>query len=172
MPIKDPDHRREHFGELMRERRAGMKPEPEPQPDHAAVDNDFAQWINYLRRHRPLWADRVLAAIKGLDPRTEEGRRELAHIYQAARQGARDARQGKGEEEARQEAEWEAEPRDVPIEDLTQDERIVALARQLRDVLIELRTELRAVAAKRDIAPEAADRRLREILEAVLRTLS
>jgi hypothetical protein len=173
MPIKDPNHRGEYFRDLTRERRAGIEPDskPEPESDHAAIDSDIAHWIKYLRRHRPVWADKVLDAIKGLDPRTEEGRRELAHIYQAAQQGARDARKGKREEEAWQEAE-ETELREVPIEDLMKDERIVALARQLRDVLIELRTGLRTVAAKRDIAPEAADRRLREIMELVLRTLS
>ena len=153
-------------------RRASIKPEPKPdaEPDLAAIDN-ISHWIRHPHLRRPAWADKVLDAIKAMDPRTEEGRGELARIYQTAQQGARDARKGRREEKVWQEAE-ETELREVPIEDLMKDEQIVALARQLRDVLIELRTELRTVAAKRDIAPEAADRRLREILEMVLRMLS
>jgi ribosomal protein S14 len=107
MPIKNPGRRRGYFRELMRRRRAGIKPEPEP--DHAAIDQGITHWIDHPHRPRPAWAERVLDAIKGLDLHTGEGSSELARIYQAARHGARDARKGKREEEARQEAEREAE---------------------------------------------------------------
>jgi hypothetical protein len=49
--------------------------------------------------------------------------------------------------------------------------RLLTLAEKYEARVRELRAELRTVPAKRDIAPEATDRRLREIMELVLRML-
>ena len=49
--------------------------------------------------------------------------------------------------------------------------RLLTLAEKYEARVRGLRAELRTVTAKRDIAPEATDRRLREIMELVLRML-
>jgi hypothetical protein len=106
MPFKDPDVQRRYYREMMRNRRARAR---EREPDHAAIKADIARWMSREPWRRPAWVHKVLDAIAGLDLRTEEGAKESARIYLAARAEHRATVQAKREDEARREAEWKAD---------------------------------------------------------------
>jgi hypothetical protein len=112
MPFKDDAARKTYFREYRRNQRAGQpQPKREREPNDAAIaamDREIAGWMQRTR-HQPEWGQKVLDAMAGLDLNTDDGIRELARLYYAARRDHRAAVTAKREEDARLEAERKAE---------------------------------------------------------------